>query len=372
MLKINHSQLKSMIMKHYELKIPLMVYGVFGIGKSELIRETAKDIAKEKNKEFIDWNYISDAEKKALIDNTKGKFLLCDERLSQQEPSDLKGLPVFVDGFTDWKVPLLYRVLSEPEADGILFFDEINTASPMMMNSCLQIIHDRCVGNVALSKDIGIFGAGNRGAIDKSATFEEPYPLKDRKSEVELKAPDVDSWLDWGLSNGHLIDSRIISFLHFKPSRILNVDTKSKDKPTTPRGWCQLSKLIKDETDLERIELLAGGRIGVDVSIEFCAFLKLTRKIDVEALIKNPESVKDIKEIDLKYSVLATVSEYYGKHKSTNILKSVIQICANMETEFGVLLSRFVKAVDVEFWRKEVIKIPDFKEWARSNEKYLI
>ena len=370
MKTINHSQLKKLIRRHYEQKIPFMIYGCFGIGKSEVIKKTAKEIAKDNKKEFVDWNYISDLEKRTLIGNTKGKFIFADERISQQEPSDIKGIPFFTDGFTEWKVPLLYKVMSEPEADGIIFFDELNVATPMMMNACLQIIHDRCIGNVALSKNVSIFGAGNRGSIDRASTFEEPYPLKDRKSEFELNAPSIDEWTSWGLSNGNDIDSRILGFLNFKPSRLLNVDFKSKDKSATPRGWHQLSKLIKDVNDEEILELLTAGRVGEAVSIEFMAFLKLNQKIDVKELLENPEKAKEIKEIDLKYAILSTVTEYFKRHRETKTLTQIIKLCCNIEVEFGVLLMRFVKAVDNQFFMDNVIKIKEFQEMEKSNSKY--
>lgn len=366
---VNHKELKQIAKTHYYKKIPLTVYGCFGVGKSEVIKETAKEIAKEKKKEFIEWNYIGDEEKRGLIKNSKNKFVFCDLRISQMDPSDIKGLPTFVDGFTEWKIPLMFKVFNK--ADGIIFFDEINTASPMMMNACLQIIHDRCVGDVALSKDVAIFGAGNRGTIDRSSTFDEPYPLRDRKSEVELNPPTVEDWCD-DFAFEKQVDNRIISFLVWKPSRLLNVDFKSKDKPTTPRGWYQASELIKEVDNEEELDLLLSGRVGEAVAIELLTFIKLKEKINVEDIIRNPKKVKDIQEISLKYSLLSTISEYYRKHKKRETLEKIGEITTYLQAEFGVLLLRMTRAIDSNFFRSELPKTKIYSKIAKNFARYLL
>ena len=375
MKSINHLELEKFINIVYDKSLSSYIWGGTGIGKSETISKVAQDIARENKKKFIDWNRISDEHKRELLkdDVFEESFIFCDIRASQLDSSDTRGLPTFVNNFVEWKPNLVFKVLSNPKASGILFLDELNLAPPSILASLYQVILDRCIGEISFPDSVVPIAASNR-IEDRGAVFELPAPLANRFLHLELKVPDVESWTAYGLDNGHKIDSRIISFLQFKPSRIYSYDSRNKDKSfATPRMWVKTSKLIEgiDSEDLDLIETLVSSSVGEGIAVEFTAFLKLARKIDVESLIKKPESVKNIKEIDLKYSVLATVSEYYRNHKTANILKGVIQICANMETEFGVLLSRLVKAVDVEFWRKEVIKIPDFKEWARANEKYL-
>ena len=372
MLEVTHKELKILINKHYFLKQPLMIYGGFGIGKSESVKDTAKEIAKEKKKDFVEWNYISEEKKRELIGNTKGKFIFADERIAMQDPSDIKGIPSFVEGFTSWNSPLLFKVLSEEEADGIIFFDEINTASPMMMNACLQIIHDRCVGNLSLSKNVVVFGAGNRGSVDRSATSEIPYPLKDRASEVELLCPDVEAWSQWGMENSHNIDSRILAFLKWRPSAMMRVDFKSKDKPTTPRGWSKTSGLIEGETEEATIEMLVAGRVGKATAIEFDTFIKLHNKVDSKDFLDNPNKVKKVTEIDQKYALISAITEYYKKNKTADIFGKCGKVCLVLEPEFGVLLFRFIKSTDDVFWGKEWGKSPEFTKFALENGKYLL
>ena len=93
MEQIKISELKKLVGIHYKTKTPLFIYGAFGIGKSSGIKQIAQQIAKEKGKQFIEWNKSDIETKKEVFDNPKGFFVLIDERFSQYEPSDIKGLP---------------------------------------------------------------------------------------------------------------------------------------------------------------------------------------------------------------------------------------------------------------------------------------
>ena len=342
MKEINHSELKSVVKTFYDKKLSLFVWGTFGIGKSTIIKEVADEL----------------------------KINCIDVRISQLEPSDLRGIPK-VDGIvTRWLPPSWLP--SDKDSKGILFFDEINLAPPSIQASCYQLILDRRLGDYVLPNGWVVVSCGNR-IEDRANVFELPSPLANRFCHIGLRVPTIDEWTDWGLNNGTQIDSRIIAFLQFKPSRIFAYDSKNKDKAIgTPRSWEFCSKLIKDVSDLDVLETLVSSAVGEAVAIEFIAFIKLQRKIDVEDLIKNPEKVKEIKEIDLKYSLLPTITEYFNKHKKADVLKSIVLICNNMEAEFSVLLLRLIKSSDKTFFLKEAIQIKEFKELARLSSKYLL
>ncbi len=51
------------------------------------------------------------------------------------------------------------------------------------------------------------------------------------------------------------------------------------------------------------------------MALEYTAFLKLQTKIDLDSILKNPEQIKNITEIDLKYVLIGTIAEKYQKDK---------------------------------------------------------
>ena len=84
--------------KHIELfdkaHVPLMIYGTFGIGKSDIVKKSAEEKAlKYPERTYIDWMASSDEVKLDALKNPSKYFALIDIRLSQMEPSDIRGIP---------------------------------------------------------------------------------------------------------------------------------------------------------------------------------------------------------------------------------------------------------------------------------------
>jgi hypothetical protein len=105
--QINHKEL-GQITKHYYDKggIGLFCMGRTGIGKSYVIKDVAKQIAILKGKEFIEWNNTSEADKVDIANNIEKQlksFIFMDMRLTESEPSDIKGLPFVDNGYVVWK-----------------------------------------------------------------------------------------------------------------------------------------------------------------------------------------------------------------------------------------------------------------------------
>ena len=210
MLKLKGTELRTVLNVHYQTKTPIFIYGGFGIGKSAITKQTSQDIAIKKGKEFVDWNKVSKEKKLEMMKSPEKYFVLIDVRLSQFEPSDLKGLPRFdSNNHLEWSIPLWLVYLTQEKADGILFFDEMNLAPPSVLASCYQIFHDWEVNEQTFSKDVFIMGAGNR-LEDMAHTHDMPAPLRDRKSEVELVI-DANEWFDWAFRNN--INENILAFL---------------------------------------------------------------------------------------------------------------------------------------------------------------
>jgi len=362
--KIKPSVMKKLVSRHYNAKVPLFIYGGFGVGKSTIVKAEAKAIADAKKKEFVVWNSVDKEKKDLIIKNPSKYFVLIDERLSQYEPSDLKGLPKFNDdsNHIEWKIPLWLLFLTDKEADGILFFDEMNLAVPSVLASCYQLFHDREINEQKLSDNILIIGAGNR-TTDRANTYDVPLPLKDRKSEFELIV-DIDEWFTWALESG--LDSDIISFLNFRNDYLLKVENDRESKPITPRGWERTNTLIKSvgKKDLGFLKVVIAGSIGSGVASEFIAFMKLQTKVDLDGLLKNPKQIREITEVDIKYSTLSGLAGRYSKDKK--IAEQLLYICKNLEAEFGVLLLKMLKASNPSGFKTSFTKIAEKNKELKS------
>ena len=350
MLKVNHIELNNLIKEYYKKKISLFIKGAFGIGKSFLVNDTSQEIAKGRARTFVNWNKLSKEKKQEVYEYPEKFFVLIDERLSEYDSSDIKGLPIFKNGedTIDWKIPLWAKFLTIENSDGVVFFDEINLAPPIVISSVYKIIYDRIVNSSKINDNWLIVGAGNREE-DRAFTHPLPAPVRDRGGEVELITPNIDDWTLWATK--HNIDSRIIGFTNFKPSVMYNVDFNNNQKFTTARGFERLSVLINGIKDWKLLELVSCSAIGEGIAREFVAFCKISEKLKLEEIIKNPQKIEKIKDISIKFFLVSAVAEKY-KDKKVDFDK-VMEISKVLDkvnnSEFVALLWRLSSSYTERF-----------------------
>ena len=369
LLEIDHKQLETFISKHYNTNLSLFIWGTTGIGKSESMEKKAADTAKEHKREFVKWNQTTKKEKKEISLHPEKYFVLMDIRLSQMDPSDLKGLPGMSDtGDTvDWKIPFWLYVATLENSEGFLFFDEINLAPPSIQASAYQLILDRALGEVTIAEGYSVFAAGNR-IEDKANVYDLPKPLQNRFDHVTLKIPNIEDWTQWALD--HNKDSRIVAFLNARPAMLMPpIKTKSNDMAfPTPRTWGKnCNRLIEGVKDIRQIEILASSCVGRGASMEFASFLKFQRQINLQEILDDPKSVTKITELDMKYSLLSLVAEWYDAHSQPKDLEKILQIANYIQAEFAILLLRFSKAKHQAKFKKQV---PTLKTWKVIWNKY--
>jgi hypothetical protein len=360
MKKINHTQLSQLIEMLYNCpdktgrKTPLLVTGTFGEGKSAVIQDTAKEIAKKNGRTYLNWNEISYEEKLKIINDNlfKNYFILFDIRLSSYDATDLRGLPNFNKKWVEWKYPFFVEILQHPESDGIILFDEWNLTTPLVLSSCYQIFHDKVISDIKINFNWLIIGCGNK-ADDYANIIEIPAPLKDRCAEVELTPPTPGNWIKWASKNG--IHPKIIAYLSWKGTMLRKVNFESSEKFTTERGWQRLSSYM--HLPLEDIKLVAGTVIGEGVASEFMGFLEIENIINLEDIIKKPELLKTITEPGQKYFVISGLAEKYG-----NGFMDIQQLFAvstvlyeNKSADFVAMLWKMAARIDKTKFRKDFI-----------------
>jgi len=375
MLKINHNELKEMLKQYYKVKIALFVFGGFGIGKSFLVRDTAREIGETRAREFVEWNKLPKEKKQEVYEYPEKYFTLIDIRMSEQDSTDIKGLPDFRDGreTIDWKIPLWEKYILQENSDGILFLDEFNLGSPLVLSSFYKVLYDRIVNDEKMSDNWLVVGAGNRDD-DRGFTHTLPEPLRDRGGEVELINPNVEDWTIWAIKNN--IDSRIIGFVNFKPSSLHKVDFGDNQKNTTERGFERLSCLTYKEKISKEFELLCCSAIGEGIAREYIAFCKIQEKLKLEEIIKNPKKIEKIEDIAVKFFLVSAVAEKYSDKKNTQVdFDKVMEMSIVLDNiknaEFVALLWRLSSSYTENF-KKDFLKSKGHDKFIEKYGKFLI
>jgi len=370
-LKVKHREFADLIKQYYKMKISLFCFGTFGIGKSCVVRDTAEDISRTRGREFVEWNKLTAEKKQEVFEYPEKFFVLIDERLSEYDSSDIKGLPNFRgDKETiEWKIPFWAKFLTLENSDGILFFDEINLATPLVISSVYKIIYDRIVNESRINDNWLMIGCGNLDT-DMAFTHTLPAPVRDRGGEIELEKPSIDDWTMWAIE--HNIDSRIIGFANFKPSVLSVVNFKDNQKFTTARGFERLNTLIKGVVDWRIFELISCSAIGEGVAREFIAFCKIQEKLKLDEIIKNPKKIKEIEDISIKYFLTTAVAEKYKDKKAK--FEDIMEISKVFDevnnAEFVALLWRLCSAYAKDEFHKDWKKVD--VSLMKKYSKYLI
>ena len=314
---------------------PVMLWGAPGVGKSQMVAQIAE----------------------------RHGVPLIDIRLSQMEPSDLRGIPFRVDEFVEWAVPSMLPNLKRHGKGGILFLDEITSAPPSVSAAAYQLILDRKLGEYEVPEGWAIIAAGNRQG-DRGVTYSMPAPLANRYSHYEVEI-NLDDWVAWAYANG--IDERIIAFLRFRQDLLFEFDAAQNPVAfPSPRSWEFAHRALHkfDESN----NLLLGALqacVGKAAGIEVKAFVDILDQMPhLDAIVKG-EDVAAPKEIDLQYAVATALVGRAIRAKETddamtvhgNILKYASRF---PQREMGVMMvSDMHRAVG-----QEIFAVPEFAAWA--------
>jgi len=316
---------------------PVMLWGPPGIGKSQIITQVAACHTAP----------------------------VIDIRLSQMEPTDLRGIPFRIENRVEWAVPSMLPDAERHGPYGILFLDEITSAPPSVSAAAYQLILDRRLGEYEVPAGWAIFAAGNRQG-DRGVTYTMPAPLANRFSHFEVDT-NIDDWVSWAYANN--LDDRLIGFLRFKPELLF--DFNPAHNPVafpSPRSWEFAHRTLQkfgENPDLLLPTLQAC--VGPAAGLELHAFIEnLDNMPDLDAILRG-ESVAVPREVDLQYAVASALVGRAIRAKGTADAKilhgHILEYASRFPLrEMGIMLvSDMHRAVG-----QSLFSVPQFSSWANA------
>jgi len=316
---------------------PVMLWGPPGVGKSQMIAQVA----------------------------ARHRAPVIDVRLSQMEPSDLRGIPFRVGDLVEWAIPALLPAEARHGARGILFLDEITSAAPTVAAAAYQLILDRRLGEYRVPDGWAIFAAGNRQG-DRGVTYSMPAPLANRFSHFSVDV-HLDDWVAWAYA--HAIDERIIAFLRFRPELLFDFDPAHNPVAfPSPRSWEFAHRALQKFGEHPPLLLAAlQACVGPAAGIEVKAFIdNLDNLPDIDAGVCG-EAVPVPREIDLQYAVAAALVSRAirakGNGRAAEVYGRILDYAGRFPSrEMGVMLvSDMHRAVG-----QGLFEVPQFAKWAKS------
>ena len=319
---------------------PVMLWGPPGVGKSDLINQIGE----------------------------RNNVPVIDIRLSQMEPSDLRGIPfrdTNKDNSVEWAIPSMLPNVEAHGAQGILFLDEITSAVPSVSAAAYQLILDRRLGDYRVPDGWAIFAAGNRQG-DRGVTYTMPSPLANRFSHYEVDV-NLDDWVSWAYK--HNINEKIIAFLRFRPELLFDFDPAHNPVAfPSPRSWQFVHNALIKFSDTPQVLLGSlQACVGPAAGIELKAFIdSMDQMPDLDAILRGKD-IKAPKEIDLQYAVATALVGRAIRAKGTTDANTTYGHILNYakvfrQKEMGVMLiSDMLRAIG-----DDLFAVPEFGQWASS------
>ena len=304
---------------------PITLWGEPGIGKSQIVQQTAKRLG-----------------------------LACqDVRAVLLDPVDLRGLPhVNGDGRSHWAIPeFLPR-----DGSGVLFLDELNRAPQLVQNACFQLVLDRKLGEYTMPDGWRVVAACNRES-DGGGVTRMSSALSNRFTHITVE-PDLEDWCKWAVSNG--IEPVVIAFLRFRPELLHKFDRNTRAFPS-PRSWSFVSGITAQKPSAEIELALVSGSVGHAAAIDYMAFLKLYRSLpSIDAILLNPTGAP----VPTEASTLYAVSSALARRAQPSNLGRIIQYLDRLPVEFSVMAIR-----DATTREAQLTATPEFTNWAVNHSE---
>lgn len=322
---------------------PVMLWGAPGVGKSDMIRQIGQS-----------------------HDTT-----VIDIRLSQMEPSDLRGIPFRQAEQVEWAIPSMLPDATRHGDQGVLFLDEITSAPPSVSAAAYQLILDRKLGDYQVPDGWAIFAAGNRQG-DRGVTYAMPAPLANRFSHYNVDI-NLDDWVQWAYQAD--LDERLIAFLRFRPERLFDFDPAHNPMAfPSPRSWEFAHRALKKFSDqplllTDALQACVGASAGMELKTYIDS---LDQMPDLDAILRG-ESTEIPKAIDLQYAVAAALVARAIKVQSQADWEKAIGHILNYARRFkaremGVMLvSDLHRALG-----EQLFQVAEFGDWAQDVADILL
>lgn len=327
----------------------VMLWGPPGVGKSQAIRQLAKEIEA----------------------GTGKKTVVTDVRLLLFNPIDLRGIPTANADKTlaVWLKPQIFQMDPDESIVNILFLDEISAAPQSVQAAAYQITLDRTVGEHRLPDNCIVIAAGNR-TTDKSVAFKMPKALANRLMHLEVEG-SFNAWKQWAIQRG--IHPKVVGFLSFRQNYLMKFDGAAEELAfATPRSWEMVSNILNFvSSDLTQVHHMVAGLVGMGIAVEFRNW---------EGIYKDLPKIEDIfdgkmppvpKNTDALYALASAMTAYAREHKEelSRITNSIVY-AEKFPADFSAMLLKDYLYLE-KGYKEKLLKIPAFSRWLSTKGRLL-
>ena len=323
----------------------VMLWGPPGVGKSQAVRQIAKNIETESGKHVE----------------------VTDVRLLLFNPIDLRGIPVASEDRTlaVWLKPKIFQMDDSDDVVNILFLDEISAAPQSVQAAAYQITLDRVVGEHKLPDNCIVIVAGNR-VTDKSVSFKMPKALANRLLHIEIEG-SFESWRKWAVRSG--INNKVLGYLSFRNDRLFGFNATNDDLAfPTPRSWEMVSSILNNVMDdVVKMYPMIAGLIGSGSAIEFRTWCSVYHNLPTMDDVFSGKTTDVPKGADAMYALVSSMTAYASEHRNDTIaIGNSLSYAKRLPADFAELLVQNYRDFEKDY-ESFLRSVPEYIDYAMER-----
>lgn len=326
------AQLSAVLAKTIAARLPVLIKGAPGIGKTDVVVQAAKA--------------------------AKADLVVMHPVVS--DPTDFKGLPAVVGDEAEFLPFGELSDLIDASKLTVCFFDDLGQAPAAVQAAAMQLILARRINSHVISDKVVFVAATNRRE-DRAGVTGILEPVKSRFATIIELNPNVDDWCGWALENG--VPPELVAFVRFRPELLMSATAPTADivNRPSPRTVTNLGKLIG--IGIDDLETLAGA-VGEGFAAEFIGFLRVWASLpSIDGILLNPEKA----DIPSEQSALYAVTVALASRTTADNAGRIVRYMNRLPDEFSVLGIRDAKRVCPTLERTR-----EFVKWAVDHQDVLL
>ena len=291
-ITLNPAQLAKLLASTITARLPVMITGAPGVGKSAVIYQAARAAGAD--------------------------YLVCHPVVC--DPTDFRGLPwPQADDGTATFLPYgdLATALSAT-TPLVWLLDDLGQASPAVQAACMQLILAREINGHKLPDCVTFIAATNRRQ-DRAGVTGILEPVKSRFAAIVELAPDVEASVAWGADNGWSAED--CAFLRFRPELLSAFEpTADMTNSPSPRTWDHCFRLMRLDLDPEIMTAAIVGAVGAGAAMERLAFAKLYGHLPaISEVLCNGADAPLVDDPGALFAVAAAIGRQADAHNFSHI-----------------------------------------------------
>lgn len=330
------SQLTSALCFAIKHKLPILIKGAPGIGKSDIVAQACTEAGAEL---IVSHPVVSD-------------------------PTDYKGLPFPVKDKAEASFLPFGELLKLIKADKptVFFLDDLGQAPMSVQAACMQLILARRVNGHKVSDHVVFMAATNRRQ-DKAAVMGILEPVKSRFAGILELEVDIDDWASWAYANS--MPAQLIAFIHYRPNLLHDFNpTADIVNSPSPRTVAYVGKLLNAGIPAGLEYELISGAAGEGFAAEFLGFLRIFDGLpDLATILNDPEHAMVPNEPSVLFAVVGAL---VAKAERKNFAR-IIAYANRLPGEFQVLIIK-----DCIKHNAQLASTQEFISWSANHTELIL